>query len=384
VEPPTHASLLAAETAARDPNRFRLANVLTRETMVQSPMTRVHLQPKLVPKTHSLAVWPDGGGSTGSVAAHGGGGGGGGAGTGSTSPSKPLPSYRTHTPLVTRRDGVSGGGAVGAPGSLSVGGTGSLVGSDGVVLAEASVESMFDDEFSGVHNDLDDDAGHEGAGSAARGDGVDRGAAATSSPVLGKGQALTKWGEVIQIDKPEPPPVDRGKIVRYLSSQLQEPPAPGMVARAAMPPRLPTATETLVLRGNTSLTTSLIRAAALLMSPRLLRCDLSDSNVDDTMMASFLPAADALHTLVVAGCNNLTNHFLRAVALRCNETLTALDVSRNPNVNSNGIAWLAGDASCAPCCHRRCAHPNAAPLVVALAPQVAWAAPSSRASVCAV
>jgi hypothetical protein len=42
-------------------------------------------------------------------------------------------------------------------------------------------------------------------------------------------------------------------------------------------------------------------------------CDLSDTNVDEEMMASFLPAADKLTTLIVSGCNGLSNGFMRQV-----------------------------------------------------------------------
>jgi hypothetical protein len=45
----------------------------------------------------------------------------------------------------------------------------------------------------------------------------------------------------------------------------------------------------------------------------MVYCDLSDTNVDDEMMASFLPAADKMTTLLVSGCNGLTNGFMRQV-----------------------------------------------------------------------
>ena len=60
------------------------------------------------------------------------------------------------------------------------------------------------------------------------------------------------------------------------------------------------------------------------------------------MIASFLAAADSLTSLIVSRCNKLTNVFLRTVSQRCNTTLTAIDVSFNNRITSDGVAWIAG------------------------------------------
>jgi hypothetical protein len=87
---------------------------------------------------------------------------------------------------------------------------------------------------------------------------------------------------------------------------------------------------------------AVLRASSLVQSSRLLYVDLSDTSVDETLMTSFLPSLENLRTLIVAGCPNLDNGFMRILGMRCSSSITAVDVSRNPNINANGVAWLAG------------------------------------------
>jgi hypothetical protein len=89
----------------------------------------------------------------------------------------------------------------------------------------------------------------------------------------------------------------------------------------------------------------LLRSVALLNTDKVKYADLSGSNVDDVMIASFLAAADSLATLVVSRCAKLTSVFVRTVAQKCSTTLTSINVSFNSKITSEGLAWLAG-ASC--------------------------------------
>jgi len=80
----------------------------------------------------------------------------------------------------------------------------------------------------------------------------------------------------------------------------------------------------------------------MFMANRLVSVDLSRSTVTDRQMESLVVGNESIQVLILADCPNVTNITLRFVSTCLFRTLRHVNVSRNTNIDYEGLAWLAG------------------------------------------
>ena len=76
------------------------------------------------------------------------------------------------------------------------------------------------------------------------------------------------------------------------------------------------------------------------MSDRLIHIDLSRSTVTDRQVESLVVGSTALETVILADCPNITNASMRHLALCLQKTLRRVNVSRNKQLDFEGLAWF--------------------------------------------
>ena len=85
-----------------------------------------------------------------------------------------------------------------------------------------------------------------------------------------------------------------------------------------------------------------LRSMSLAIGTELESVDLSDSPLSDQMLEVFAARLFSLQSLKLSGCHAVGNIGIRTVSDVCFETLTALEVSRCPRIDSETLGWVAG------------------------------------------
>ena len=83
-----------------------------------------------------------------------------------------------------------------------------------------------------------------------------------------------------------------------------------------------------------------LRSLSMFMSDRLISIDLSKSTVTDRHIESLVVGATALEVVILADCPNITNSTFRHLSLCLAKTLRHVNVSRNANIDFEGLAWF--------------------------------------------
>ncbi|CAM9275298.1 unnamed protein product, partial [Discosporangium mesarthrocarpum] len=96
------------------------------------------------------------------------------------------------------------------------------------------------------------------------------------------------------------------------------------------------------LSGWARISVHMLRSISLSAGASIHTVNLSRTKITDEMMEVFTSRLFSLRTINLASCNQLSNLGVRALATSCRATLTSVDLSDCPRLNSEAVAYIGG------------------------------------------